>query len=153
MSIISNGIDAFVARMQALYPAAQGWQQLPNPYKPEENPDIFLKQGWGLAFGSAENSNRQVNCKYSVARSVTVILCRITDALENDASLKVAADKALFEDQAILINDLEQDIAVNGTTMYTRWETDGGIEYIKGDTDRFLMLRTEFRLEYLEAFT
>ena len=153
MSIISNGVDALVARMQTLFPAASGWQQIPNPYKPEENPDIYLRQGWGLAFGPAENTNRQVNCKFSVARNVTVILCRQTDALENDAALKVAADKLLFEDQAVLINDLEQDIAVNGTTMYTRWETDGGIEYVKGQTDRFLMLRTEFRMEYLENFT
>ncbi len=153
MSTITSGIDAVVARLNALFPENSGWVRLPNPYKPEENPDTYLRQSWGAAFGPAENSNRVVNCKFSVARSVTIILARQFDALENDAEAKATCDKQLFEDQRTLINDFEQDIAVNGTTMYTRWETDGGIEYVKGQTDRFLMLRTEFRLEYLETFT
>jgi len=153
MSTISTGFDALNTRLNTLFPSGSGWIELPNPYKPEENPDLYLRQSWGIVVGPAENSNRQVNCKFSVARTMTVVLARQYDALENDTSAKASTVKQLLEDQAVLINDMEQDVTVNGSTMYTRWESDGGIEYIKGETDRFLMIKTDFRLEYLETFT
>jgi len=152
MSIITAGSDALLARLAALFPEGDGWHWLPNAYKPEENPELLLRQGYGLALGPGENTQRLVNCKFSVNRSITVVLTRKYDALENDATAKFATEKQLFEDQYRLINDLEQDVSVNGTTMYTRWESDGGIEYVEGDTDRFLMVRTEIALEYLEEF-
>lgn len=152
MSIISNAYDALLTRLDTLYPSLSGWNRLPNPYKPEENTELFLRQGYGVAMGPGQNTNRQVNCKFSVSRDMVVILTRKYDALENDAVGKAVTEKQLFEDQYALINDLEQDISINGQTMYTRYISDGGIEYVRGDTDRFLILRTVFSLEYMETF-
>jgi len=153
MSLISTGYDALLSRLDALFPPTDGWNRLPNPYKPEENSELFLTQGYGIAMGPGNNTNRQVNCKFSVVRQMTVVLTRKYEALENDADAKASTEKQLFEDQYILINDLEQDISINGQTMYTRFVADGGIEYVRSDTDRFLILRTQYDLEYLETFT
>ena len=154
MSGISDGYDAVLARIQVvLSTEANGYFRLPNPYKPEENGEDRLKKGYGIALGAAVNSNRFVNCSFSVARQFQIILTRKYVALENDAVRKADAEKALFEDLNLLINDFEQDISVNGNTMYTRYEADGGIEYVQGDTDKFIMLRTTFVMEYVERFT
>lgn len=154
MSIITDAYGELLTRIETvLDTAADGYFRLPNPYKPEENNERFLIKGYAIALGPASNTNRFVNCKFSISRQVTVVLTRQYFAREDDAEAKADAELALFEDQYKLINDLEQDISVNGQTMYTRYETDGGIEYVQGNTDRFLMLRTQINLEYIETFT
>jgi hypothetical protein len=153
MSIITNAYDALLARIETKLDTAQeGYFRLPNPYKPAENNDRFLLKGYGIVLGPGQNTNRFVNCKFSINRNVTIVLTRQYFAREDDAEGKAVTEKALFEDQYILINDLEQDISVNGQTMYTKYEADSGIEYVQGSTDRFLMLRTDFSMEYIETF-
>lgn len=152
MSEISTGYDAIIARMDALYPSASGWFRLPNPYKPEENNERFLVQGWGVALGAGTNTERLVNCKFSVSRNFSITFARKFYALESDPASKATTEKQLFEDQYALINDLEQNFTVNGSSMYTRYLSDGGIEYVSGEKDSYLMLRSDFALEYLESF-
>lgn len=153
MSIITDAYDAMLSRVETVLDTAnQDYFRLPNPYKPEENNDQFLKKGYGIAIQGAANTNRFVNCKFSIGRTMQVILTRQYFAREDDAASKATTEKALFEDQYSLINDFEQDISINGQTMYTRYVTDGGIEYVQSGTDKFLMLRTDFLLEYVETF-
>jgi hypothetical protein len=153
MSIISTAYDALLGRVETvLDTAAQGYFRLPNPYKPDENNQRFLVKGYAIAMGGSVNTQRFVNCKFSINRTMTVILTRQYFAREDDADAKADAEKALFEDQYSLINDFEQDISINGQTMYTRYVSDSGIEYVQGDNDKFIMLRTEFALEYIETF-
>ncbi len=153
MSIISTAYDAILTRIETVLDVnTNGFFRLSNPYKPEENNERFLVKGYGIVMGPGSNTNRTVNCKFSVERTLTVVLTQQYYAREDDAAAKAETEKALFESQYLLINDFEQDISVNGTTMYTRWVSDGGIEYVQGTTDRFLMLRTDFALEYLETF-
>lgn len=154
MSIISSAYDAILSRIETvLDTTAQGWFRLPNPYKPEENSERFLDKGYGIALGSGANTNRVVNCKFSIERNFTIVLTRKFFALEADPAAKAVTEKQLFEDQYALINDFEQDISINGSTMYTRYVSDGGIEYVSGEKDNYLMIRTEFAVEYLESFT
>jgi len=154
MSIISTAYDAFVTRIETVLDVAtNGHTRLSNPYKPDENNERLLVKGYGIVMGPGSNTNRQVNCKFSVSRQMEIVLTRQYFAREDDAVSKADTEKALFEDQYLLINDFEQDISINGQTMYTRWESDSGIEYVSSATDRFLMLRTTFSLEYLENFT
>ena len=152
MSKITDAYNATIVRLETLFPSASGWVRLPNPYKPEENPDLYLKQGWGFVFGPASNTQRTV-CQITVERSVTIVLARKVDSLENDAVSKQATELQLLEDQFLLIQDLEQDSTINGTTMYTRWVEDGGLEYIRSETDKFLMVRTTVAIEYIENYT
>lgn len=154
MSIISTGFDAIVSRVETvLGGTAAGYTRLANPYAPEDNPELKLRKGWGVALKEGQNTNRQVNCKFSVNRTLEVVLTRLYTDWEENAVAHSSLEKLLLEDQYKIINDLEQDVTVNGTTMYTRWESDSGIEFLSGETGRFLMLRTQFSMEYLEDFS
>jgi len=153
MSLISDGFDALVLRIETvLDTATNGYTRLPNPYNVQDNTELKLRKGYGVALQSAENTQRNVNCKFSVSRTMEVVLTRLYTGYEENAVERASTEKLLLEDQYKIINDLEQDVTINGQTMYTRWVTDGGIEYVAGETGRFLMLRTQFSLEYLETF-
>lgn len=152
MSKITDGFEALVDRMEVLFPAASGWKRLPNPYKPEENNDRYLIQAYGLSLGPANNTRRLVNCQFSIERTIIITIARKYEGLENDDLKKAATELQLFEDQFALIKDLETDVTVNGEAMYCRYMGDSGLEYVKGTTDKFLMVRTEIAFEYLENF-
>lgn len=154
MSLISTGYQALLTRIQTVLDTAnQGYKRIPNPYEVSENAEIELRKGYGLAVLSAENTNRQVNCKISISRTIEVVLTRLYTGKVEDAPGRAALEQLLLEDQHTIINDLEQDISINGSTMYTRYVSDSGIEFVSGVAGRFLMLKTQFSLEYLEDFT
>jgi hypothetical protein len=151
MSLISSAFDAMIARLEVVLDAqANGYTRIPNPYNLEDNTELKLKKGYGIGFLSATNTNRQVNCKFSVNRTMEVTLTRLYTGSEENASSKSNLEKLLLEDQYKIIKDFEQDITINGQTMYTRWESDSGIEFVAGATGRFYALKTQFSLEYLE---
>lgn len=151
MSLISTAYDALVARVESVLDASNnGYTRIPNPYNVEDNMEIKLRKGYGVALLAGTNTNRQVNCKFSVSRQIEVVLTRLYTGQEENAVTKASLEKLLLEDQYLIINDFEQDISINGQTMYTRWETDSGIEFLASETSRFYVLRTQFSLEYLE---
>lgn len=154
MSLISTAIAALLTRIETVLDASnQGYKRLPNPYEISDNTELVLRKGYGLALQAAENTARQVNCKVSIARQIEVVLIRLYTGNESDAPGKLALEQLLLEDQHKLINDFEQDISINGSTMYTRYVGDSGIEFVSGVTGRFFMLKTQFSLEYMEDFT
>lgn len=153
MSIISSGFDALVARVESvLQTSVNGYTRIPNPYNIEDNSEIKLRKGYGIALREGTNTNRQVNCKFSVERTMEVILTRLYTEQDENPVTRSSLEKLLFEDQYKLINDFEQDITINGETMYTKWVSDGGIEFLGGVSGRYLILRTQFSLEYSETF-
>jgi hypothetical protein len=153
MSLISTAYDSMITRIEAVLDTVnQGYKRIHNPYSIQDNEELFLVKGYGLAVLTGENTQRVVNCKFTVNRNVEVILTRLYTGAGEDAVPKATLEKLLLEDQYKLINNFEQDLTINGTTMYTRWVSDSGIEYVNGETGRFFMLRTQFSLEYLETF-
>lgn len=153
MSVAVTSYEALVSLLETTFPSGSDYFRLPNPYKPEENSERYLLKGWGIAIGPSNNSNRFAACKYSVNRGITIILTRKYHATESDVDSKETTEKALLEDQNTLIESLESDSSINGATMYSRYVSDGGIEYVRNDTDMFLMIRTQVELEYIETFT
>lgn len=154
MSLISTAYGALVTRIETvLGTVAGGYKRLPNPYEPSDNSELELRKGYGLAILPGENTNRQVNCKISISRTIEVVLTRLYTGKIEDAPGKASLEQLLLEDQHKIINDFEQDISINGSTMYTRFVSDSGIEFVSGVSGRFFVLKTQFSLEYLETFT
>lgn len=154
MSKITDAHAALVTLLgTTLFPTASGWNRLPNPYKPEENADNYLNKGWGLATGQGVNTDKFVGAKRSTGRNFQVVLTLPFEGMEEDAAGKSDVDLALFEAQALVINALEKDFSVGGETCYTKYVGDEGIEYVRGETDRFLMLRTNIIVEYFDDLT
>jgi len=160
MSAISQAYDAIETVVTTALPSASGWAQLINPYVPEANDDLTYEKAWGIAFGPGQNTNRQVGCDVSIQRSFTVTLCRKTYAgtlnrAPEQLSARKTAEKALFEDLKIIINDLEKSPTTNSSNpiIKTSYVTDSGLEFVRGDSQNLLMIRAEFQTEYFEVLT
>ena len=153
MSILSDIYDEIVSVLETNYP---DHNKLTNPYSIEENNEQALRQGYGLAVGPSQNTQRFTGCKMSIAREFRVIFTRQVYALEQDIDAKQEADKQLMEDQRLLIKEIEKDpqldVGSNGLTKFVFTE-DTGIEYVHPEKQSFIKLETIFIMEYIENLT
>lgn len=149
MGKVSNVYDALASRCVAVWPSHM---RLPNPYKVEENYEQVLKQGFGIAFGAGENTNRMVSCELSVRREMLVILTRKVNANESNVTARVAVEKQLFEDQKLLIDDLESNPTLNDSVNVTSaiFVGDDGLNFVFGEKDNYIILTTRVSVEYFD---
>jgi hypothetical protein len=149
MSNISTAYDAIKSKMDALFPSSSGYIQLVNPYDIEENTDSALRLGWGISFGSATNTRREL----SIERTINITFTRARFRSEFNTSQQETNEKLLFEDQYLLIKDLEKEPTINnavsGIAKFS-FDSDGGVESVTGESDAYIKLVTVFSLEYFE---
>ena len=144
MSTISTLHDAVINRVST---TLSGHLRLSNPYQLEQNPDRYLEQGYGVAFGGGINSDRQVACKLSMQREIVISITRRYLGQETDVTSKATLDKQLYEDQLLVIKDLYDNI----TEAPIKFVSDGGTEFIVSDKSNYLALRSTFQIEYFES--
>jgi hypothetical protein len=149
MSKASDSYDALKARVAAVLP---NHFVLPNPYFPEQNSENALRQGQGIKFATALNSRRSLSCQMSVSRQVEVIITRKYYGSELMVANKTNVEKLLFEDQYLVIKEIEKDptVAISSVVVQTRFENDSGIEFVFNENKPFLMIRSLFSIEYIE---
>jgi hypothetical protein len=154
MSKISDIFDALNNNLQAEFPSST-YYYLVNPYIPEENDELKLKRGLGFFIGGANNNQRTLSCFISISRTITVTQTIKQLGTHLDSNLKDTATKTLLEDQHKLIKLFEAmpQESSNGIDKFI-FLSDNGIEFVFGNgdetTENFLMLRSQFELEYLE---
>ena len=124
--------------------------RLSNPYKIEENPEILLKQGYGIAIGSANKIRGDLNNYRRFEREFTGSITRKFAAKENDGASKATTEKQILEDAFLVAKDFELDTTLNETAITTDFVSDGGIEYVAREKDNFLMVRATFAVQYFE---
>lgn len=151
-SKITAGLQALKTALSTIFPSGDGWQYLINPYRPEENPESHLRLGYGVALGNGRSENLQICAQYDVNRAFTVVLTRKFEGTKSDADGKEDVAVQLLEDQRELINALEQNPTLGGAIMYTQYQGDGGIEFVNGQKDNYLMVRTVLSFQYIENF-
>lgn len=149
MSKITTAYDALKARVVALLPTHLA---LTNPYAPEQNTEMALKIGYGIRVAAGENSKRNLSCVLSVNRGMEIVLTRKYYGSELNRDAKEAAEKALLEDQFLLIKDVEKDptLALSGTLCKFEYVGDTGIEFVFNEDKPFLMIVSSFNMEYFE---
>jgi len=148
MSDITIGYDAILTRLGVLFP---DHKRIPQPYRLDQNSETILNQGYGLAIGPANNSNRNVSCQLSVRRDMIVSISRVIRANEFDIDAKDLGWKTLFEDQFLLMKDIESDPTLGTTEIVNAtFATDGGLEIIFVDKDNFVAVETVISIEYFE---
>lgn len=150
MSKISTIYDALITRLTTLYPTHK---RLANPYTPSENNALLLTQGWGLAVGVGVNTEEFLGCKLSIDRQFTVVHTRKYIALEADAVTKADVEKALFEDQFLLFQDLEEDITLSGLAVNVKFVSDSGLEFVQAGNDKFLLISSVLTAKYYEVLS
>jgi len=151
MSKVSTIHAAYLTRLAAVLPA--GFTRLPNPYKPEENPSLLLKMGFGLRVGTGINTNRMVGCRRTFRRNFVVVITREYLALDTDADAKATTEKQILEDALLIQRDIENDGSLGGSAVVSAFIADSGIEYVSTATDRFMKTEIQFESEYFENLT
>lgn len=144
MSKVSDVHAALIAKIETLLP---GHVRLSNPYKPEENPNITLNKGVGLKIGSGVNTDNAQGCQTFIRREFTIVITRKYFALETDGQSKATTEKDILEDAILIQKEIESDQTVGGTSCSAHFQSDSGIEYVMGDTDKYL--KTEITIEVL----
>jgi len=148
MSNFSSLYDAIVTRVVTVLPSHT---RLPNPYKISENAEPFLRQGWGIAMGSATNTNRELSCRLSIRRDFTISITRKFYALESNVANKESVEKQLMEDMILLVRDFYNNTSLPGVLGIVGYENDSGINYVLSEKDNFFVLPITFSVEHFET--
>jgi hypothetical protein len=139
------------AILGALATSLSGHKKMFNPYIPEMNDDLCLRKAYGMFMGPAENTNRAIDCYYSVRRSCFITLSLQNKGTEKDSAIRETAERELMEYMVTLAKAMEREPTLGGLVSYFRYASDSGIEFVAKEHDNFLMIRTEFSFEYLEG--
>lgn len=150
MSTISTAYDTLVTDLETLFPSHK---RMSNPYAVDQNASRILEQAWGLAVGSAINTNLELQCSYSVQRTLRITLARKYFAIENDPAQKATTEKLLLEDHNTLVNYFTADATLAANVMRVDYVSDGGIEFVFADKDQYLYISTDFSMDYKEPIT
>jgi hypothetical protein len=151
MSTISTFYDEFNALLVSKFGSTH--QKLDNPYFPEDNNDLILKRGYGFSPTNGSNPKRLLDCFTSMTREITVTQTIINRGTERDTTIRETAEKQLLEDHRVLVNAVLSDTNLNETLARLEYVGDNGIEFIFGEKNNFLMIRSTYLIEYLEEVT
>lgn len=150
MSKVTDIHTALIARTVAVLNGA--YCRLPNPHQPEENPEPFLKLGYGVVFGPENNTQLMSDCQGSYDLTLILVLTRKLRALENKGAAKADQQLLLLEDVQLMKADIETDPTLNDQGINnTFYVGHNGIEYVQGpDKEGFIMVRMQLRAQYFE---
>lgn len=138
--------DAYVTRIGTLLP---DHKRLPNPYAIDENNELYLAKGWGLAVGpSVENTQRFVCAKKSLRVTLQLSITRKFYAVEHDAAKKADCDKLLMADFEEILDDAHANNLGVATDNLTIATSALGINNVKPDKDLFRYLTVIITVEY-----
>ena len=127
------------------------YSELPNPYIPDDNPDIYMKKGYGITMGPGANSNRVVSKKVSIQRDFDFVFVRQINSTETNTSLIKSEAKAIMEDSFKVLEEIESNTSLNQLCVNARFESDSGLDFIEADTQRFFILTMVVSVEYFET--
>jgi hypothetical protein len=127
-------------------------KELPNAYELEDNSSLFLKHGYGVAYGDGINTSRRANGGYSASHNLIVYLTTLVTATENDVNRFVSIKASLYEIADTLIKAVETEPTLSGAVANIDWESYDQIETIidANGTDKFMVLPLNFRIQYFE---
>lgn len=150
MSKISDVYDALVLRLDTLFTSGAGYVRLPNPYEVEQNPAIYLRQGYGLAVGPGTNQNGSQCGLVRIRRIFSVIVSRKIDATELGVTDKDSGHKQLLEDMRTVLADFEKNVALSNDIANVIFASDSGINFVNGEDENYAYSEMQFAVDYFE---
>lgn len=149
MTVVSNVYDAIRTAVQTLFPNKR---ELSDAIVIDNNDDLTLNDAYGIHFAFGNNTFRLVGCRYSLQRSVSIILTRMIRGTHKDIAKIIEIEKYLLEDQRTLVADFSENQNIGAVTIKRNYVSDGGIERIFTDKKNYIMIETTFEVEYLDDF-
>jgi len=131
--------------------ALSAYTRIPNPYALNENTGLYLKKGYGVAFGPGTRQDFHVGCKIGYQRIFNIVLTNLMAATEHDTTTRSGIEKALLEDFISLRIALEQDPTLSQSCIKTEYGTDSGILYGATEEVKFITINIDLLCLYEEA--
>ena len=150
MSKISQIHAALLARLDAVLPS---YRRLTNPYDIEDNNELYLTKGYGVAVGPGLRTDRLVSCQKSWERSFDVILTNQITTTDHNILANDTIQKSILEDHFAVFSDLEKETTLSALTIRSQVEADDGLEFVDLETARYYAMQITILTEYLEDFT
>lgn len=145
---ISNIYDELYLLLPALFPSKKA---LADSYNIYNNDEFFLADGFGIYVGPASNTRREVACRLSISRQITITLSKAPYAGHKDLDKIKIAEKALLEEHLTLVKDFSKNNTYPYLTSVKRnFIGDSGIERVFGESRSYLSIRLTFEIEYFE---
>lgn len=151
MSKISQIIDKLSQIIEA---EISGITEIPNPYEPEANSDLYLQNGYGVGFGNASNSNRNMGATVTIEREFFIMLFRLVAATPQDTAAIKTSAKNLLEDELKLIKAIELNRDLDKLAMNAQYTGSDSLDFLAGETgNRYFQQIITVSVEYRENLT
>jgi len=148
MTKINDIYDELHSITQVVLPE---YTELPNPYIPDDNPDIYMKKGYGISIGAASNTNRVVSKKVSILRDFDFVFVLQINSTETNTGLIKSNAKAIMEDSFKVLEEIENNTSLGQVCVKAEFVSDSGLDFIEADTQRFFILTMVVSVEYFET--
>lgn len=127
-------------------------QRLHNPYELSDNPELIMKDSWGLKVGSAERIDIEF-CNLSVKREYVFILVRQFATVGNKEEAFDIVSKSILEDQQTFMNSFysPSEIGLPSSIDQIEISNIGGIEFNTADQKKYLFCELTFNITLSEA--
>ena len=151
MSTISDIYDQIYVLLDAVFPNKM---ELVNPYELTDNNEQILIDGYGVAWELGTDSDQIVKQIRAIDREFFFVSVRAYFSTDLNTTPKKTTEKLLFEDQLTAMKTLiaftEQPSSPLSYVDDIQFIDDNGIEFVFSDEQRYLALRSRFRLRYQE---
>ena len=136
MSNISTAHDAIVTKALALFSSKT---RVHNPYELTDNPELTLKDSWGLKIGSAAYEQNEF-CNLTMSRTFTFILIRQFASTGISGSAFDSITKSLLEDQKTFLDNIYSPSELGVESSIDKIDIDSvtGIEFMQADQKKYL---------------
>lgn len=142
---ITDIYTALLARLATLLPSHA---RLSNVHDLAQNSEQFLRLGYGVLMGEAENTRRSLSKQSSTRRAIVIHLTRKVVARELAASTKGDTDLALLEDLQLLIDEAGANFTLSAGTHNFEYVSDTGIQHVHAGKENFISVSASFTVEY-----
>lgn len=147
MSKITNIYDAIITEIQTDLPT---YKRLPNPYVVDSNTYLQLQNGFGLAIGPGNDTQRYVGCLVTWERVFTIILVKQVTSTQNNLGSRELIEKSLLDDHDTLRKAFYLNSTLGGEAIKSTVLDDGGIQFLDAERLKFLSLEMNLYVEYQE---
>lgn len=144
MSKISVVHDAIITKALALFSSKS---RLHNPYELTDNPELTMKDSWGLKVGAADYTESEF-CNLTIGRTFTFILIRQFASTGVSGSAFDSVSKSLLEDQKTFLDNIYSpaELSVQDSIDKIDIESVTGIEFMQADQKKYLFCEVSVRI-------
>ena len=125
--------------------------RLNDPYNIEENPEQYLRKGWGIQVDDGVDTNRCISPEYYLGRTFTLVIVRESLAKDSDPARRETSKLDLLEDLHILIAAAVTENTLYQSAVNFKYISDGGLQEVFVNDKPYNFIEANFLVEYSQS--